>query len=169
MAQLYQFHEGDFERSIVEAEAAAKLVPYDPLPTADLAFNLALPEGPSRRSNGWRRRSDATPARWTGISQIWPSPTILPIVRRMPWRSSRKCKEPWHVHLAAAYVRLGKLDEARASIATLLKNEPGWTIKREATWPTGRQPQAIESLLEPLSRRSGEGRPAGRVKVASPE
>jgi hypothetical protein len=34
-------------------------------------------------------------------------------------------KEPWNVNLA--YARLGKLDEARASIAKVLKDKPGWT------------------------------------------
>jgi adenylate cyclase len=29
MANLYQYHEGDFPRSVVEAEAAVKLVQYD--------------------------------------------------------------------------------------------------------------------------------------------
>lgn len=40
MAILYQLHEGDFDRSVVEAEAAAKLVPYDPLSRANLAMYL---------------------------------------------------------------------------------------------------------------------------------
>ena len=39
-------------------------------------------------------------------------------------------KSPWDVHLAAAYARLGKLDEARANIAKLLEDKPGWTVQK---------------------------------------
>ena len=67
---------------------------------------------------------------------------------RMPWRTFQKMKAPWNINLAAAYARLGKLDEARASIAKLLKANPGWTLQKEAVWPTRKQPQFAEPLLE---------------------
>ena len=60
----------------------------------------------------------------------------------------QKMKAPWDINLAAAYARLGKLDEARASIAKLLKAKPGWTIQKEAVWPTTKQPQYVEPLLK---------------------
>jgi tetratricopeptide (TPR) repeat protein len=58
-----------------------------------------------------------------------------------------KMERPWQVNLAAAYARLGKLDEAHASIAKLLKNKPGWTLKDEAVYPTTKQPQLVEPFL----------------------
>lgn len=48
--------------------------------------------------------------------------------------TSQKMSALWDVNMAAAYVRLGKFEEARASIARLLKNKPGWTIQKEAVW-----------------------------------
>ena len=56
-------------------------------------------------------------------------------------------KEPWDVNLAVAYVRLGQMDDARASVEKLLKSKPGWTIQKESLWPTGKQPQYAEPLL----------------------
>lgn len=53
----------------------------------------------------------------------------------------QKMKEPWKIPLAAAYVRLGKLDEARTLGAQYLRDYPGWTLGDEAVWPSGRQPQ----------------------------
>ncbi|MEK1852822.1 MAG: hypothetical protein AAAC48_13380, partial [Phyllobacterium sp.] len=60
----------------------------------------------------------------------------------------QKMERPWQINLAAAYPRLGKLDEARASLAKVLKDKPGWTIKSEAAWPTTKQPQFVEPLLK---------------------
>ena len=66
MAQLYQYHEGDFERSIVEAEAAAKLVPYDAFAHADLAYNLVA-AGRAEQAIKWSEdaiKRDASPLDW---------------------------------------------------------------------------------------------------------
>ena len=41
MAQLYQFHDGDFGRSVAEARTAAEMVPNDPFSRADNAEMLA--------------------------------------------------------------------------------------------------------------------------------
>jgi adenylate cyclase len=60
----------------------------------------------------------------------------------------QKMKEPWKVNLAAAYVRLGKLDEARALIAQLLKDDPTWTLQKEAVYPSGKHPQFAKPLLD---------------------
>lgn len=37
--------------------------------------------------------------------------------------------------LAACYVRLGRLDRARSTMADFVKDNPGWTIKEEQAFP----------------------------------
>ena len=51
--------------------------------------------------------------------------------------------------LAAAEVRSGKLDDARAHIAEFIKQNPSWTIKVEANFPAGQQPSMVPELLGP--------------------
>jgi tetratricopeptide (TPR) repeat protein len=148
MAELYQYHDGNFERSVIEAEAAAKLVPYDPLSRADLALYLAN-AGKTDRAIEWLEaaiRRDASPLHW-----YFGNLAVAYYLADRPADAVaqfQKMERPWQINLAAAYARLGKLDEARASLAKVLKDKPGWTIKSEAVWPTTKQPQFIEPLLK---------------------
>jgi len=148
MAILYQLHEGDFERSAAEAEAVVRLVPYDVLAHADLGYFL-VNAGKTDRAVEWLEAAlhrDANPMPWLignlAVAYYFagrPEDAIA---------TFRKMDEPWEINLAAAYARLDKLEEARTSIAQALKGKPGWTIKREAVWPTTRQPQLVEPLLK---------------------
>jgi adenylate cyclase len=148
MAIVSQLHEGDFERSVVEAEAAAKLVPYDAFARADLA-GVLVNAGKIDRAIEWSEESirrDASPMdfyyAWLAIAYYFddrPADSIA---------TFQKMSAPWDVNMAAAYVRLGKFEEARASIARLLKSKPGWTIQKKAVWPTTKQPQYVEPLLK---------------------
>ena len=66
MAAFYYFHEGDFERSADEAEAAAKMVPNDSFTRADLACYL-VSAGRTERAIEWLEESirrDAKPMDW---------------------------------------------------------------------------------------------------------
>ncbi|WP_457299735.1 adenylate/guanylate cyclase domain-containing protein [Phyllobacterium sp. P5_D12] len=147
MAILYQLHEGDFGRSIIEAEAVIDLVPNDALAHADLGYFLAN-AGKADRGVEWLEtavRQDRTPMDWyVGNLAIAyyladrPADAITQF---------QKMEEPYLTNLAAAYVRDGKLDEAHASIAKFLKKRPRWTVKDEAVWPTTKQPQMVEPLL----------------------
>jgi hypothetical protein len=40
------------------------------------------------------------------------------------------------------------MEEARATIAELLKSNPSYTLKYEATWPAGKMPQLVEPLQQ---------------------
>jgi hypothetical protein len=61
----------------------------------------------------------------------------------------KKMREPWSYLRAAVYVRLGRIDEARAVVSEHLKECPTCTIKEEAVWPGGKQPQMVERVLKP--------------------
>jgi adenylate cyclase len=148
MAYLYYLHEGDFERSAAEAEAAVKLVPNDPFTRADVAQFLAFAGRPERAIE-WGEdsiRRDANPLDWyfgnLALAYYFADRPTDAIAQ------SRKMKQPWKLNLAAAYARLGELDEARALVAQVLKDYPGWTQQKEAVWPTGKQPQFAAPLLK---------------------
>jgi adenylate cyclase len=146
MAQLYQYHDGDFERSVAEAEAAGKLAPHDAFARADLGLFLAA-AGRSDRAIEWLEeaiRRDGNPMDWyfanLGVAYYSAGRAADAVAQ------FQKMKAPPDVFLAAAYARLGKLDEARASIARLLSYKPAWTLQKEAVWPSGKSSQFVEPL-----------------------
>lgn len=148
MAALYQFHEGDFARSVVEAEAAARLVPYDAWARADLGYYLAA-AGRADRAIEFLEDSIRRDAR--NVDWYFGNLAIAYYFADRPGDSVaalQKMKSPWDINMAAAYARLGNLDEARVSIAKFLKAKPGWTIQKEAVFPTTKQPQYVEPLLK---------------------
>jgi adenylate cyclase len=56
-------------------------------------------------------------------------------------------------HIAANYVRLGRMEEARQMAAEFLKNDPDYRLEREAVWPH-KDPKDLEDLIADL-RRAG--------------
>ncbi len=148
MAPVYQLHDADFERSVVEAQAAAKLVPYDAFARADLASYL-VSAGKYDLAIEWLEESirrDASP-----MDFYFAYLAMAYYFADRPAESvamMQKMKAPLNIYLAAAYARMGKVEEARVSIAKLLKAKPGWTIQKEAVWPTTKQPQHVEPLLK---------------------
>jgi len=149
MAYFYWLHEGDFERAADEAEAAAKLVPNDSWTRADLAQFLTF-AGRIHRAIEWLEeaiRRDANPADWYfGALAFAYYNSGRPADAVMQFQ---KMKQPWKLNLAAAYARAGKLDEAHGIVAQFVKDNPGYTLKDEAVWPTRKQPQFPESILSP--------------------
>ena len=150
MAQLYQLHNGDFERSIAEARIAAEMVPNDPFSRADNAEMLAR-AGHADEAIVWLEdalRHDPKPLDWyfSNLALAYylagrPEDAIAVFAEhKIPWATPI---------LAAAEVRSGKLDDARAHIAEFIKQNPSWTIKVEANFPAGQQPSMVPELLGP--------------------
>jgi TolB-like protein len=149
LSNFYYFHEGDFERSADEAEAAAKMVPNDSFTRADLSWNLII-AGRTERAIEWLEESirrDAKPLDFyfgsLAVAYYFEGRADDAVTQFL------KMKEPWGPESAAAYARAGKLDEARATISKYLQKHPGYRLKDEAVWPTFRQPKFRESLLKP--------------------
>ena len=148
LANLYWLHEGDFERSMAEAEAAAKLVPNDAFTRADLASFLIY-AGRADRAIEWLEKSisrDASPMQW-----YFGNLALAYYVAGRPADAIaefQKMDSPWKLNMAAAYARLGKLEEARGLVVAVLKEDPGYTLNDEAVWPTGKQPQFAPPVLK---------------------
>ncbi|MGQ0484912.1 MAG: winged helix-turn-helix domain-containing protein [Hyphomicrobiales bacterium] len=152
MAYVYSLHEGDFERSADEAEAAAKLVPNDVFAHAGLAQFLTF-AGRTDLAIEWMEeavRRDAGRKFYLGDLAFAYYNAGRPVDAVAQFQKMKQpLKRPWKLNLAATYARLGKLDEARTLVAQVAKDYPGWTLKDEAVWPTGVQPRYAESILKP--------------------
>ena len=145
MAFLYQWHDGDFARSVVEAEAAIEMVPNDGHSLSDLAQFLAN-AGRTDEAIQWGReaiRLEPKGHDWYHYNLGWAY-----YVAGRPEQALAEFKDQPGISgspaLAAAYARLGQIDTARAKIAELEKILPGWTIAQEARYPGGKQPQLVE-------------------------
>jgi adenylate cyclase len=123
-------------RSVTEAEEAAKLVPFDPFSRADLVLYMAN-AGKIDTAIEWLEESirrDASPLGWYFGNLAFayyradrPADAVTTL---------QKMVHPWYSTLAAAHARLGHVNEARASVETFLQEKPGWTVGKEAVWPS---------------------------------
>jgi class 3 adenylate cyclase/TolB-like protein len=134
MAHLYQWHEEDFDRSVIEAEATVQIAPYDGFSRSVLASSLAN-AGRTEQAIEWAqeaiRRDPGSPDWWQG-SLAWAyylagrHEDALAVLQNMD--------DPSGDTLAAVYVRLGRIDEARAVMDAFVQ-DTGYTLADEARWP----------------------------------
>ena len=149
MANLYQWHEGDFQRSVARARRRSS-------GTGTIRFRVQMLLARCERARTRvgiplvEARSAMIPRRRDGIPV--PGGRLLP---GRPARGRDRCVQqhgpmPWaNQYLAAAEVRVGKLAEAQAQYRRIAEAVPSSSIKSEATWPSGRHPQMVKHLLEP--------------------
>ena len=134
MTFLYQWHEEDFERSVLEAEATVQIAPYDGFSRSSLAGYLAR-AGKTDEAIEWIkeavRRDPKGPEWWIGnLARAYylggRHEDALAVLQNMD--------EPPGDYLAAVYVRLGRIEEAQAAMAEFV-NDTGYTVEDEARWP----------------------------------
>ena len=141
MAQLYQWREEDFDRSVIEAEATVQIAPYDGFSRTVLAGVLAN-AGRTGQAIEWAeeaiRRDPGSPDWWNG-TLAWAY--YLAGRRADALALLQKMDEPPGDVLAAVYARLGRTDEARDVMAAFVQ-DTGYTIEDKSRWP----------LIEPLKQ-----------------
>ncbi|HVR68208.1 MAG TPA: adenylate/guanylate cyclase domain-containing protein [Verrucomicrobiae bacterium] len=147
MAFMYQLHDGDFERSVAEAEAAVRIVPYESRMRSDLGYFLAN-AGRTQEGVEWTEmaiRVDPNGPVWFRWNLAW----AYYLANRPEEALSefQKVGADSGTTLAAVYARLGQMDKARAVMAEFVKQSPDWTLRDEALWPTGKR----AGLKEPLA------------------
>jgi adenylate cyclase len=151
MAALHYFCRGDFEAAVAGARAAVKLVPFDPYTRGYLSFIL-IGAGNIEEGRKWIEEAiprDTSPLSFyfehLGLAQYFAGEPekALDTFKRLatPWT------QPRVILRAACLARLGRLEEARADIAEFQKRYPGWTVAKEAKWPSGRAPKFAEPML----------------------
>jgi adenylate cyclase len=148
LAWTYQRHEGDFERSAIEAEAGVALIPHDPW-MLNIFAGVMVNTGRTDQAIAWmeealRRDASPTDTYFGNLALAYyfanrPADAVTQF---------QKMRDPWKTNLAAAYVRLGNPNEARALIAKHLEEVPDWSLQKEAVYPTGKQPQYAKPLLD---------------------
>ena len=140
-------HLGDFKRATEEAEAAIRLVPYDPFSHADMS-EVMMSAGHPERAVEWLQFAlahDPRPmAHWSNVlgwafyhtGRAGDAATLL-----------EKAPKPSNFLRAVVYARLGKQDEARAAVADILAECSDCTVSAERLFPTGKRPQMAEPYL----------------------
>jgi TolB-like protein/DNA-binding winged helix-turn-helix (wHTH) protein len=137
MAALYQWRDQDFDRSVNEAEMAARLVPYDARSRASLSFYLAN-AGRLERAVEWSTSAMKSPDGKFACQNLAWAFYLMGKLEDSRDVLERKCDptEPgYQQQLATVFVRLGRIDDARAIIRTWMEKNPQDTIGLEANWP----------------------------------
>lgn len=135
MAKLAQWYKEDFELSVTEALAAVELVPYDATSRADLA-ELMANAGRTGDAIAWLHeamRRDPTGPEWYSANLAWAY--YLDARYEDAESELRKLKKPRHLLLAAVHIKLGKYEDARATVAAFLESRPGYTLADEMRRP----------------------------------
>ena len=135
MAKLYTLYAGDFDRSVEEAEAAIEMAPNDGSTRSALSDWLSF-AGRHDQAIEWasralRQEHNAAFAMFLKPNLAW---TLYNVGRYGEALEAIKGNEMVAPDWAAAiYVRLGRLDEARAIIADWQKQGP-FSIVTESCW-----------------------------------
>jgi adenylate cyclase len=135
MAKLYTLYAGDFDRSVVEAEAAIEMAPNEAAIRASLASYLSF-AGRHEQAIEWastalRQEHNAANAMFLKPNLAW---TLYSAGRYDEAFETIKGSETFAPDWAAGmYVRVGRVDEARAIIADWLKTG-SFSIATESCW-----------------------------------
>jgi TolB-like protein len=128
--------EHDFERAWAEAEAAEKLAPYDAFMLGRLA-SVAIMCGQPDKAIEWLTIEQQ---RSPGDDHYWQLGWAYYAAGRYEEAidAFKKARRPWntddHLLQAVTYVRLNRLDEAKAAVTEALKLDPSFT---QAKWREG--------------------------------
>jgi adenylate cyclase len=147
MCPLYAWHDGDFRRSIVEAEAAQTMAPYDAHSRGILSFYLAN-AGDLDRALAW--------GQWASTHDLRPNPVYRANIAWAYYLAGRPQEalaafgdavHEFPVQYMALLARLGQQEEARAELArgqSMFRD----TIANERLWPL--RPELEEGYLNDL-------------------
>jgi TolB-like protein len=141
--------EQDGDRCVEEAEAAARLSPYDGYLLENLAWRNAdcgKPETAIELAKDAIRLNPKGPP-WGAESNLqalaWASYLAGRYEEAVTVIANLKAQMP--LTLAASYIHLGRLDEARGIVAEFARDNPGWTVASERESPF--------NPVEPLRQR----------------
>ena len=126
MAKLYAVYAGDFERSVEEAEAAVEMAPNEPMTRSSLSFFLS---NAGRRDQAIEWASQAIRQEHNAAFNMFFKPNLAWALyhagRYEEALDNMRGNEMLTPDVTAAtYVRLGRIDEARAVVTDWLKKGP---------------------------------------------
>jgi TolB-like protein len=135
IAKLYTLYAGDFDRSVQEAEATMEMAPNEVMTRSSLSDWLSF-AGRHDQAIEWasaalRQEHNAAFAMFLKPNLAWSLYNVGRYGEALEAIKGNEMVAPdW---AAAIYVRLGRLDEARAIIADWLKKGP-FSIATESCW-----------------------------------
>ena len=146
----------EFEKGMAAFERAVELCPNSPDLLADMADALVYIGRPAEAVANIQRAMRLNPIH--PDSYLWSLGVALYHCGRYEEAVAaltRMNQVPNLVrrHIAANYVRLGRMEEARQMAAEFLKNDPDYRLERETVWPH-KDPKDLEDLIADL-RRAG--------------
>jgi adenylate cyclase len=133
MAKAYAWHGEQFDRSVDEAEATIEMAPNDALERATLAFYLGN-AGQFDKALGWVSWAVAHDYQdyfWVKGNTAWTYYLAGRYDDALEVLKGGEATHPWP--LMAIYVRLGRLDEAKAAAAEWLKAGPHSILAESCT------------------------------------
>jgi tetratricopeptide (TPR) repeat protein len=135
MADLLQYHDGDFTHSVDEAKAAMAMAPYETMSRSGLSWTLAN-AGDAGEAIAWAERAvinDPNGPQWNYYRLAW----AYYVGQRYDdaLKAASRYKADFPELFAVICVRLGRLDEARAAIADALKAGAKLSIARLGFYP----------------------------------
>jgi TolB-like protein len=129
--------ERDFSHCMAEAQATVALAPYDAFVRADVADGMARCGNP-KEAVEWAKQATrldpAGPPSWPAY-YAWTLAWVSYLAGEYQAAASviqgmADADKPLMI-LAACYIQLGRLDEARSTMASFVKSKPDWTLKDE--------------------------------------
>jgi class 3 adenylate cyclase/TolB-like protein len=153
MAFYQQWYRHDYERSVAEARTAIGIAPYDAFTLADLTQAMAM-AGKTEEAIEWGQKA----------LRLDPNPPDFYIANLgfayylagrydAALETLQKLNDPTSLYLAVVYIRLERVDDARATMAAYTKAVPSDTIAVETLWPI-KDPVLREGYLDDL-RKAG--------------
>ena len=140
MMGYVHWHEGDFINAVLDAEKAVAINPHD-APAMSFLARVQIAAGNVERGIEWLQAT------------INPDSDLHRNTRILAWayyltgdyeksieaaklhvKLSRTFPAEVYLFIAAGNVRLGRIQEAREAIATLLKEKPTWSLASERAW-----------------------------------
>lgn len=157
LMEQWQFHSiraavtrlatGDFAAGMRDAEEANRLIPHAMSENIELAM-VASDAGYGARAVEWVRatmRDDPRPTDWQRDVLAWAL-----LIDGRPEEALAEYAQIQNFCLACkvvAFVRTGRMEQARNLVATMQRERPYITIAHERNWPTGRHPFLPEPFL----------------------
>ncbi|MGE0116454.1 MAG: adenylate/guanylate cyclase domain-containing protein [Dongiaceae bacterium] len=145
--------ERDFERAEAEAQAAIQMAPYDANMLADLAAVPIMAGNPDRALDWVAQAADRDPGNVRLVYfSAWAHVVRGDYEKVISALNGRALSPDWPLLLAIAYVRLDRMDDARAAVKKALELDPQFT---QATWQGGyfySDPLILEGQLADLGK-----------------
>jgi adenylate cyclase len=155
LAYVSLYGDRDFERALSEAEAAKALAPYDAHLLGDLSQVLTATGKPDE-ALGWLEESRRRDPGLTGLEWNWAWAYCVKGDYEKAIEAASRIEPPSlaerYILPAASYVRLGRMEEARAAVAKLLELDPGFSQVKVRVGYVYSDPSVLDRQLADLGK-----------------